>query len=268
MDFTYRSETIGFPDVHPWDGMEVCLCGSTTYWMEWLDAQRLLTIKGYRFTTVGQFGNSLHAHVPQGSANPVIKELHFYKIANADFVYLVHPSYLGASTKQEILFATYIGRPIITFNGTDWLRLTFDNLKVGERVPPHLRHYDIVGEWLDEHGLYCNDTKPVTYCVVGYFEHDTGVILDGYINGERKLVTTFNQYLDKVSGEVTHTTHSSVQIYQLEGTERKWLCSTDKAQAEHLSKWLGSHPNINQHTVADAIDAAVLAQKMGIDTYF
>jgi hypothetical protein len=62
----------------------------------------------------------LHQHLDQSEVNVHAKLLHFSKIAKSDAVCLIEPTYIGSSTKQELLFAEQLGLDLVNFTLTDY----------------------------------------------------------------------------------------------------------------------------------------------------
>lgn len=93
----------------------VCLVGSTTYYEDYLEANRLLTLMGNVVLSVGQFGNSIHSEVATATPDERIKLLHFQKVEMADYVVWIRPDYCGASTKAELLWAKSLNKPLCGF---------------------------------------------------------------------------------------------------------------------------------------------------------
>jgi hypothetical protein len=95
----------------------VCLCGSTRFSNEFMEAQFRETVAGNIVLTVGCFPRR-----PDGSWDQMqitdeqkkkLDALHFRKIELADEIFVVDVGrYIGESTRNEINHAEYLGKPI------------------------------------------------------------------------------------------------------------------------------------------------------------
>ena len=95
----------------------VVLCGSTTFYDEFQQANYDLTMQGKIVLSVGFYPHAEHGHgegVGHDSVEKVaLDELHKRKIDLADRVYVLNvDGYIGESTRGEIDYAVSIGRPI------------------------------------------------------------------------------------------------------------------------------------------------------------
>lgn len=89
----------------------VCLCGSTRFREEFVEANRVLTLAGAIVLAPGVFGHS--GDPITTSDKSALDELHFRKIDMADRVVIVAPGgYIGDSTKKEIAYARATGKPL------------------------------------------------------------------------------------------------------------------------------------------------------------
>ncbi len=98
----------------------VCLCGSTRFFFEAIEANRRLTFNNWIVLQCGSWGHAFHKYVESSGINyETVKKLHFYKILKSDLIVVVSDKtqYMGDSTKKELEFARYLKLPIIYFNG-------------------------------------------------------------------------------------------------------------------------------------------------------
>lgn len=90
----------------------VCLCGSTKFKAQFEEANKQETLKGNIVLSVGFFGHQ-EAIPPDEETKQALDNLHLKKIDLADEVLVINPNqYIGASTRQEIAYATKLGKPI------------------------------------------------------------------------------------------------------------------------------------------------------------
>lgn len=90
----------------------VCLCGSTRFPAEFAAANRELTLAGYIVLAPGVFAHSDGVPITE-EEKTALDALHFAKIDLADEVFVVNPGgYIGASTTNEIAYATRTGKPV------------------------------------------------------------------------------------------------------------------------------------------------------------
>ena len=85
----------------------VCICGSTKFKQEFIQANFDLTMKGYIVLTVGWFSHSDgDIFTPSAEQKKALDELHKWKIDLADEVFIVDvDGYIGESTRSEIAYA-------------------------------------------------------------------------------------------------------------------------------------------------------------------
>jgi len=90
----------------------VCLCGSTKFKDEFIDANRRLTLQGKIVLTVGMFGH--HEGLDMSSdTKKMLDELHKRKIDLADEVLVLNVGgYIGSSTRSEIMYAMEHGKRV------------------------------------------------------------------------------------------------------------------------------------------------------------
>ncbi len=96
----------------------VCLCGSTKFYNEYVQANYDITMQGKIVLSVGFFHHALaEAHGETVGITPAQKgfldELHKRKIDLADEVYVINVGgYIGDSTRSEIDYARVLHKPI------------------------------------------------------------------------------------------------------------------------------------------------------------
>jgi hypothetical protein len=98
----------------------VTLCGSTKFFKECMEINRLLTFKGWIVLMCGSWGHSYHKNVENKKTDyALVKKLHFIKIAKSDAIVVVSDktNYIGNSTKAEIEFSKYLDKPTFYFDG-------------------------------------------------------------------------------------------------------------------------------------------------------
>jgi hypothetical protein len=92
----------------------VCLCGSTRFKREFIDANFQQTMAGRIVLSVGWFSHAdSHIYRPTEDEKRRVDELHLRKIDLADEVLVINPGgYIGESTAREIAYARAIGKPV------------------------------------------------------------------------------------------------------------------------------------------------------------
>ena len=101
----------------------VTLCGSTKYFEECMECNRILTFKNWIVLMCGSWGHSYHKdRESSGVDYSKVKLLHYYKIKMSNCIVVVsdESNYIGDSTKAEIEFTKYYGLPIFYFNGKEF----------------------------------------------------------------------------------------------------------------------------------------------------
>ena len=98
----------------------VCLCGSTRFYDEYVEANRLETLKGNIVLSCGVFGHTIHSQYPSSEQNKEeLNVLHYDKIELADEILVINvDGYIGESTAKEIIFAEQSGKTIRYFDNT------------------------------------------------------------------------------------------------------------------------------------------------------
>ena len=108
----------------------ITLCGSTKYFFEVMEANRLLTFDNWIVLMCGSWGHSYHKYVLNTNTDySTVKKLHYYKILQSNAIIVVTDSthYYGESTKAEIKFAEFIAIPVFFFDGSKFFGSTEDN---------------------------------------------------------------------------------------------------------------------------------------------
>lgn len=91
----------------------ICLCGSTRFKDEFLEAQKIATLKGCIVLSVGVFGHSGDNEGLDNNTKQMLDDLHKAKILLADGIYVINKNgYIGESTRSEIKFAKENNKPI------------------------------------------------------------------------------------------------------------------------------------------------------------
>lgn len=91
----------------------VTLCGSTRLREEFAEAQKKLTLEGNIVISVGLFGHSGDNEVWSKNTKEMLDDMHLRKIDLADEIFVINPGgYIGTSTRNEIEYATRIGKSI------------------------------------------------------------------------------------------------------------------------------------------------------------
>ena len=95
-----------------WAEGVVCLCGSTRFRAEIVEANRLLTLEGHIVLAPGVFGHDGDPITDDEKAK--LDALHLRKIDMAKQVIVIAPEgYIGESTRREIVYAESTGKPVI-----------------------------------------------------------------------------------------------------------------------------------------------------------
>lgn len=90
----------------------VCMCGSTKFKEDFLEWNKILTLKGWIVLMPGVFGHAGDEISIQQQIQ--LDQLHRHKIALADIVFVVDKdNYIGVSTRAEIDLATSLNIPIL-----------------------------------------------------------------------------------------------------------------------------------------------------------
>ena len=103
-----------------WAEGVVCLCGSTRFRAEIVEANRLLTLEGHIVLAPGVFGHDGDPITDDEKAK--LDALHLRKIDMAKQVIVIAPEgYIGESTRREIVYAESTGKPVII-----WKQITLE----------------------------------------------------------------------------------------------------------------------------------------------
>lgn len=91
----------------------VCLCGSTRFEKEFIQANRYYTLQGWIVLSVGVFVHNSDIQIsPKQKAE--LDELHKRKIDLCDLVCVINvDGYIGESTKSEIVYAKKKGKQVV-----------------------------------------------------------------------------------------------------------------------------------------------------------
>lgn len=98
----------------------VTLCGSTRFFVECMQANKLLTFKNWVVLMCGSWGHSYHKYSEEPSRDySLVKRLHFQKILESDAIVVVSDKtlYYGESTTEEIAFSKHRNKPIFYYDG-------------------------------------------------------------------------------------------------------------------------------------------------------
>lgn len=92
----------------------VCLCGSTKFKQQFIEANFRATMEGKIVLTVGWFSHTDgEVYYPTDKEKEMLDELHLRKIDLADEVFVLNvDGYIGESTRKEIEYAESIGKPV------------------------------------------------------------------------------------------------------------------------------------------------------------
>lgn len=91
----------------------ITLCGSTRFKKQFLETQKLLTLKGNIVISVGLFGHSGDNEVWLKDIKQMLDDMHKRKIDMADEIFVINVNgYIGSSTKSEIEYALKTGKKV------------------------------------------------------------------------------------------------------------------------------------------------------------
>lgn len=91
----------------------ITLCGSTRFKEQFLETQKLLTLKGNIVISVGLFGHSGDNEVWLEDIKQMLDDMHKRKIDMADEIFVINVNgYIGSSTKSEIEYALKTGKKV------------------------------------------------------------------------------------------------------------------------------------------------------------
>lgn len=98
----------------------VTLCGSTRFFTECMEANRILTFRNWVVLMCGSWGHSYHKDSEDVNRDyNAVKRLHYHKILESDAIVVVSDKtlYYGDSTRGEIAFAEYRNKPVFYYDG-------------------------------------------------------------------------------------------------------------------------------------------------------
>jgi len=98
----------------------ITLCGSTRFKVEFIEAQKRLTLEGNIVISVGLFGHSGDDEVWDGmdegavsKTKEMLDDMHKRKIDMSDSIYVINVGgYVGSSTRSEIEYAEAHGKEV------------------------------------------------------------------------------------------------------------------------------------------------------------
>ena len=91
----------------------VTLCGRTRFKEQYMEVQKLLTLKGCIVISVGLFGHSGDEEVWKPGTKEMLDDMHLRKIDMADEIFVINVGgYIGESTKREIAYAEEKGKKV------------------------------------------------------------------------------------------------------------------------------------------------------------
>lgn len=91
----------------------ITLCGSTRFKEQFLETQKLLTLKGNIVISVGLFSHSGDNEVRLKDIKQMLGDMHKRKIDMADEIFVINVNgYIGSSTKSEIEYALKTGKKV------------------------------------------------------------------------------------------------------------------------------------------------------------
>ena len=99
--------------VDPIDGLALAIKEDPEFKEQFLKVAHDLTLEGYTVTMPGIFVHSDNEEISD-EITTYLDEIHKAKIADADLIYVINVNnYIGESTRDEILWATQLGKKII-----------------------------------------------------------------------------------------------------------------------------------------------------------
>ena len=91
----------------------ITLCGSTRFKVQFIEAQKRLTLEGNIVISVGLFGHSGDDEVWTEGTKAMLDDMHKRKIDMADAIFVINVGgYIGSSTRSEIEYATKTGKEV------------------------------------------------------------------------------------------------------------------------------------------------------------
>lgn len=122
----------------------VTLCGSTKYFFETQELNRILTFSNWIVLQCGSWGHSFSKYARDLNKDySVVKKLHFQKILMSQCIVVVSDSsgYIGSSTKAEIAFAQSRNIPVFYYDGETITGHDFTS------IPDTLTDTSIIDAW-------------------------------------------------------------------------------------------------------------------------
>lgn len=126
----------------------VTLCGSTKFFFEAMEANRILTFNNWIVLLCGSWGHSFHKYSEDLNRDySEVKKLHFQKILMSRAIVVVSDAsgYIGTSTKAEILFANSRDIPVFYFDGINFKGNAF-------KIPNDLHDTSIIDNFAQLNG--------------------------------------------------------------------------------------------------------------------
>jgi hypothetical protein len=128
----------------------ITLCGSTKFFKESMECNRLLTFKNWIVLMCGSWGHSYHKDRDnEGRDYAQVKQLHYHKILQSDAIVVVsdHTMYKGDSTNEEIAFADCRNIPVFNFDGE-----TFSGHEMLKSIPHQLSDTSLIDDFRTTYG--------------------------------------------------------------------------------------------------------------------
>lgn len=108
---------------------KITLCGSTKFFFEAMQSNKILTFRNWKVWACGSWGHSfdLFAEKDLNHDYAVVKKLHFDKIFESDCIVVVFDKtgYMGDSTNAEIAYAEFLNKPVFYYNGINFIGWTY-----------------------------------------------------------------------------------------------------------------------------------------------
>jgi len=123
----------------------VTLCGSTKFFEQCMEANRILTFQHWIVLMCGSWGHSYHKDAtPLARDYSLIKQLHFHKILESDAIVVVsdESEYIGESTREEIAFSQHRNKAIFYYDGND-----FSGSAEIHSIPDKLADNSLISNW-------------------------------------------------------------------------------------------------------------------------
>ena len=101
----------------------ITLCGSTRFFFEAMECNKLLTFMNWAVFQCGSWAQSFDKYSdPSDLDYSTVKKLHFQKIMLSQAIVVVTDptGYVGSSTKAEIAFTKGLEKPVFYFDGVEF----------------------------------------------------------------------------------------------------------------------------------------------------